>query len=448
MKLRYPHLKKREFYMDRLLAFRDTDLVKIVTGIRRCGKSSLLNMASDILRSDGIDNEQIIEMNFESMEFYDFDSMKMYQYIKDRTIPGRRMYLFLDEVQRIPEWQNAVNSLRVDIDCDIYITGSNAFLLSSELSTYLSGRYVQIHMFPLSFSEFLTFHDYSLKSTLSPSGEQKLMIYKSGESYDPKELYTAYVRFGGMPAITDIGLDQEKVNILLDGIYSAVVVRDILERSQRKISGQRVITDAVLLRKIIMFLADNIGNNTSANSIGNTLVNEGLLKLSGRKSKPAPHTVQAYIEALKDAYIFYECKRFDIKGKEYLRTLGKYYIVDMGLRNYLLGYRDTDIGHILENVIYLELLRRGYGVAIGKIGAKEVDIIATKTNEKKYIQVTESMNDPATRNRELAPLKAIRDNYEKIVIAMNCDFPQTVEGIKIVRAMDFLLEPLVKSDNG
>ena len=323
----------------------------------------------------------------------DMDARGFYEYVKARICPNKRTYLFFDEVQKVHGWENAVNSFRVDFDCDIYITGSNAYLLSSELSTYLSGRYVEIKVLPLSFREFLDFHGYILTERKSPA---------------------------------------------LDGVYSAAVINDILEREKRK--GQRNITDPVLSKKIILFLADNVGNNTSATSIGNTLVNEGLLENGTRKTKPAVQTIQAYIEALTEAYIFYEIKRFDIKGKEYLRTLGKYYIVDIGLRNYLLGYRDGDSGHILENIIYFELLRRGYDVAIGKIDNQEVDFIATKADEKKYVQVTESMNAPETRERELAPLRKIRDSYEKIVIALESNLTQTQHGIKIIRALDFLLE--------
>ena len=323
----------------------------------------------------------------------DMDARGFYEYVKARICPNKRTYLFFDEVQKVHGWENAVNSFRVDFDCDIYITGSNAYLLSSELSTYLSGRYVEIKVLPLSFREFLDFHGYILTERKSPA---------------------------------------------LDGVYSAAVINDILEREKRK--GQRNITDPVLSKKIILFLADNVGNNTSATSIGNTLVNEGLLENGTRKTKPAVQTIQAYIEALTEAYIFYEIKRFHIKGKEYLRTLGKYYIVDIGLRNYLLGYRDGDSGHILENIIYFELLRRGYDVAIGKIDNQEVDFIATKADEKKYVQVTESMNAPETRERELAPLRKIRDSYEKIVIALESNLTQTQDGIKIIRALDFLLE--------
>ena len=432
-------LRKRDLYLNRIIAFQDTEMIKIMTGIRRCGKSSLMKLMAEHLRDTGVTDDQIIEMNFESMSIPDMDARGFYEYVKARICPDKRTYLFFDEVQKVRGWENAVNSFRVDFDCDIYITGSNAYLLSSELSTYLSGRYVEIKVLPLSFKEFLDFHGYTLTERKSPAGGvRKRITDEEGEIYDVKELFDAYARFGGMPMLADVGLEIDRVTAALDGVYSAAVINDILEREKRK--GQRNIADPVLLRKIILFLADNIGNNTSATSIGNTLVNEGLLENGTRKTKPAVQTIQAYIEALTEAYIFYEIKRFDIKGKEYLRTLGKYYIVDIGLRNYLLGYRDGDSGHILENIIYFELLRRGYDVAIGKIDNQEVDFIATKADEKKYIQVTESMNAPETRERELAPLRKIRDSYEKAVIALESDLTQTQDGIKIIRALDFLLE--------
>lgn len=433
------NLKKRELYLRQMKAFQDTEMIKVITGIRRCGKSSLMKLMADELRSSGKEDKQIIEINFESIRFSEMTVKEFYDYIAERVLPDKRMYLFFDEVQRIDGWENAVNSFRVDFDCDIYITGSNAHLLSSELSTYLSGRYVEIKVLPLSFQEFLVFYGYQVTERKTLTGQMKKRITDAeGEVYDAKELYEAYAKFGGMPMLADVGLEQDKVTAALDGVYSAVVVRDILEREKRK--GQRTITDSLLLRKLMMFLADNIGNTVSATSIGNTLVSEGLLEAGKRKVRPATHTIQAYIEALKESFIFYEIKRFDIKGREYLKTLGKYYIVDIGLRHYLLGYRDGDTGHILENIIYFELLRRGYDVAIGKLDNKEVDFIATKTDEKKYIQVTESMTAPETRERELAPLEKISDNYEKIVIAMDPGLLQDQGGIKIVSAIDFLLE--------
>lgn len=432
-------LRKRDLYLNRIIAFQDTEMIKVMTGIRRCGKSSLMKLMAEHLRDNGVTDEQIIEMNFESMSIPDMDARGFYEYVKGRICQDKRTYLFFDEVQKVHGWENAVNSFRIDFDCDIYITGSNAYLLSSELSTYLSGRYIEIKVLPLSFREFLDFHGYILTERTSPAGGSKKRITDAeGEIYEVKELFDAYVRFGGMPMLADVGLEIDRVTAALDGVYSTAVINDILEREKRK--GQRNITDPVLLRKLIMFLADNIGNNTSATSIGNILVNEGLLGNEIRKTKPAVQTIQAYIEALTEAYIFYEIKRFDIKGKGYLRTLGKYYIVDIGLRNYLLGYRDGDSGHILENIIYFELIRRGYDIAIGKIDNQEVDFIVAKADEKKYIQVTESMNAPETRERELGPLRKIRDSYEKIVIALECDFTQTQDGIKIIRALDFLLE--------
>ena len=432
-------LKNRDLYLNRLISFQDTEIIKVITGIRRCGKSSLLKLMAEHLRKSGVKDEQIIELNFESMTFYAMDNKQLYSYVKEKVLQNERMYLFLDEVQMIPAWQTAVNSFRIDFDCDIYVTGSNAFLLSSELSTYISGRYVEIKMLPLSFREFIDFNDFILQSYTSITGEtRKRVIDEKNEMYELNELFDAYLKYGGMPSVIDVGLQQDKVTAMLDGLYSAVVIRDILERGRRK--EQRAITDPILLRKLIMFLADNIGNNISATSIGNILVNEGLLEEGYRKVRPATQTIQAYIEALIESYIFYEIKRFDIKGKEFLRTLGKYYIVDIGLRNYLLGFREGDRGHILENIIYFELLRRGYNVAIGKLGNKEIDFVATSTYEKKYIQVTDSMDSLEIRKRELTPLLSIRDNYEKIVLVLNYDLAQTIEGIKIIKISDFLLE--------
>ncbi|HJB29165.1 MAG TPA: ATP-binding protein [Candidatus Blautia faecavium] len=432
-------LKNRNRYLKKLIGFQDTEPVKVITGIRRCGKSSLLKLMIRHLRKTGIQAEQIVEMNFESHDFRNMTSDELYHYVKERAVPGRRMYLFFDELQRIDAWEDAVNSFRVDLDCDIYITGSNAYLLSSEYSTYLSGRYVEIKMLPLSFREFLDFHNFEVRETSSAlGGTHRQAFDKNGERYDLREVFDAYMRFGGMPGIADIGLDQEKAMSLLDGIYSTVVVRDILEREKRR--GQRQITDSALLRKIVLFLADNIGSSVSVSSIGNTLMNEGLLEDGKRKGTPSTHTVQAYVGALLESYFFYEIKRFDIKGKEYLRTLGKYYIVDIGLRNYLLGFRNRDGGHAIENMVYFELFRRGYDVAIGKIDNQEVDFIATTADDKLYIQVTESMQSEDVRKRELAPLQKIRDNYEKIVLSLEPGLDASYDGIKSLNLIDWLLD--------
>lgn len=431
-------LKSRDHYLNKLIAFCDTEPVKVVTGIRRCGKSSLLKLMVQHLKGTGVADNQIIEINFESHEFKKMNADDFYDYVKARILPEKRMYLFFDELQRIGHWEDTVNSFRVDFNCDIYITGSNAYLLSSEYSTYLSGRCVEIKMLPLSFREFIDFHGFEVKEVKSAlGGTKKVVFHKSGDRYELREIFDAYMRFGGMPGIADVGLDQEKAMVLLDGIYSTVVVRDILEREKRR--GQKQITDPVLLRKIILFLADNIGSTVSVSSIGNTLINEGLLKDGKRKGIPSTHTVQAYISALMESYFFYDIKRFDIKGKEYLRTLGKFYIVDMGLRNYLLGFRNRDSGHAIENVVYFELLRRGYDVAIGKVDQAEVDFIATKTDEKLYVQVTESMVSEEVRRRELAPLQKIRDNYEKIVLSMDTGLDSSYDGIKSLNLIQWLL---------
>lgn len=431
------NLKRRDIYLNQLIAFQDKEPIKVVTGIRRCGKSKLLQLMVEHLLGEGIDKNQIIEMNFESMEFSLMNYKEVYDYVKERIIEKKRMYLFFDEIQRVDGWENAINALRVEFDTDIYVTGSNAYLLSSEYSTYLAGRCVEIKMLPLSFNEFLYFHDFNIKEVNNAFGGLKLEIVdKNNVHYSLEEAFDAYLRFGGMPGIRDVGLDQEKAFMLLEGIYNTVVTRDILEREKRR--GQKSVTDTLLLKKIIMFLSDNIGSNVSFSSIGNTLVSAGMLEDRNKKGNPSSHTIESYINAIVETYMFYEIKRFDIKGKEYLKTLGKYYISDIGIRNYLLGLRDRDRGHTLENIVYFELLRRGYDVAIGKIGNKEIDFIANKTNEKIYIQVTESMKDETTRNRELAPLYIIKDNYEKIVLSLD-ETEEIIDGIKILNVMKWLL---------
>ena len=438
MSKRNENLKNRSLYLNRLIGFQDTELVKVITGIRRCGKSSLMKLMIQHLKENGIQENQFVVMNFESIQYRGMSSKDVYNYVAERVIPYKKMYIFLNEIQRIPEGQDAVNSFRVDFDTDIYLTGSNAYLLSSEISTYLAGRFVEIKMLPLSFREFLDFNDYSVTEYNSPAGILKRRVTdKAGQIYEMDDLLEAYLMFGGMPGLSEVGLEQDKVFAVLEGIYSTIVVRDILEREYRR--GQKRITDADLLKKIIMFLADNIGNNVSLTSITNTLMNERLIEDSPKKGKPAVQTIQAYVSALLESYVFYEIRRFDIKGKEYLRTLGKYYISDLGLKNYLLGYRGADTGHAIENLVYFELKRRGYDVAVGKTGNREIDFIATKTREKKYIQVTERMEEESTKERELSPLRSIRDNHEKIVIQRYGPSGETEDGIKIINLCDYLL---------
>ena len=432
-------LYPRNLYLKKLIAFKDTEQVKVITGIRRSGKSSLLKLMIAYLKKEGIADNQIITMNLESFRFRKMNADTFYQYIQEQIVPNKKMYLFFDELQRIDGWEDTVNSFRVDFDCDIYITGSNAYLLSSEYSTYLSGRCVEIKILPLSFNEFIEFHGFVTTQASSPlTGKKLFLLSKNNVQYDVKEVFEAYMRFGGMPGIVDIGLEQEKALILLDGIYSTVIMRDILEREKRKF--QRQITDPILLRKITLFLADNIGNSVSLSTIGNTLANEGLLAANERKTTPSTHTVTTYVQALLEAYFFYEIKRFDVKGKEYLRTLGKYYIVDIGLRNLLLGFRNRDSGHALENIVFFELLRRGYDVAIGKIGDAEIDFIASNSETKIYIQVTESMASEEVRRRELAPLIKIKDNYPKIVLSLEQGLDASYEGIESVNIINWLME--------
>ncbi len=429
-------LKNRDAYLGKLITLQDTDPVKVVTGIRRCGKSSLLELMMRHLRQSGIGDEQILHMNFESHDFMSLDCEAFYKYVKDHAAKGRRTYLFFDELQHVEGWERAVNAFRVDLDCDIYITGSNSRMLSSEYATALSGRCVEVKMLPLSFSEFLSFHGFEVQEENSLGVTRKTAVGPDGLRHDLRELFDAYLRFGGMPGIVELGFDLTLAMDVLDGICSSVVLKDIVERENLR--GQRQVSDPILLRKIVAFLADNTGSSVSASSIGNTLSDEGLL--SSSKGIPGAHTTLSYLSALKDACLFYEIKRYDIKGKEFLRTLSKYYIADIGLRNCILGFRNRDTGHVLENIVFFELLRRGYDVAVGKIGDQEIDFIATSAQERLYVQVTETMESEEVRRRELAPLQRIRDNYEKIILSPNPGLESSYEGIKSLNLIDWLLE--------
>lgn len=432
------NLKNRDTYLNKLIAFQDKEVIKVVTGIRRSGKSKLLQLMINHLLEEGKDKKQIIEMHFEKMDFSLMSYKDVYNYVKERIIPNKIMYLFFDEIQRITGWENAINALRVEFNTDIYVTGSNAYLLSSEYSTYLAGRCVEIKMYPLSFNEFLYFHDFKVKEINSAfGGIKREVIDINGVSYSLKEAFEAYLRFGGMPGIIDVGLEQEKAFMLLEGIYSTIITRDILEREKRK--DEKTVSDALLLKKIILFLADNIGSNVSSSTIGNTLSSVGLLNEKRNKKAPSSHTVDSYINAIVETFMFYEIKRFDLKSKEYLKTLGKYYIADIGIRNYLLGLRDRDRGHILENIVYFELLRRGYDVAIGKIDNKEIAFIANSLKEKIYFQVTESLSNEDTRKRELDSLKKIKDNYEKIILSLD-ETEDVFDGIKVINLISWLLK--------
>lgn len=396
----------RKLYMDKLFAYKDTEFIKVITGIRRCGKSSLLKLfGKKILEENRKAN--VIYMNFESFEFDDIVNYKnMYNKIKEE-IKGKQInYILLDEVQRVEEWEKCVNALTVDFNCDIYITGSNAYLLSSELSTYLSGRYIEIKMLPLSFKEFLDFAKFDEKVTI-------------------EEKFDEYIKYGGMPGVITLKNDSNLYENAIKGIYNTVFMKDVIEKNK--------LADATLLEKILKFLMSNIGSLISSKKIADYLTSQG--------TKITHNTVINYLTMLENAYIIYKVPRFDIKGKEVLKTLEKYYIVDTGIRNIILGFKSSDVGHIIENIVYFELLRRGYDITVGKKDSLEIDFVATTPDDKKYFQVTLSMLDENVRKRELKSLQSINDNYEKTVITLDKIYSNTSEeGIKIKYLIDFLLE--------
>lgn len=405
-------LINRPEYLAQLIQNRDVDLVKIVTGIRRCGKSSLLDLFHQHLLESGVPETNIIHMNLESLRYRNLtDYLAFYDHVSAHIPSSGKTYLIFDELQAVDHWEKAIESFRLDFDVDIYITGSNAYLLSTEFSTLLSGRYVEIRMLPLSFKEFLTFYEFEPSVTM-------------------EERFQKYLQFGGMPILREYQFNEARSNQALEGIYSTVVLRDILQRN----SG----SDQAMLQKIMLFLCSNIGSITSPNSIGNVLSNEGDIK-GGKGKNIAGKTVDKYISMLCNSFVFYSVGRYDVKGKQLLKTLGKNYIIDMGFRNMLLGYRDADRGHIIENIVFLELLRRDYRVYIGKVGETEVDFVAERPNDKLYIQATESMLSPETRERELRPLRLIPDNYEKIVLSMDRNFITSYDGIKALNIIDWLL---------
>ena len=401
-------LINRPQYLNQLIQNKDVDLVKIVTGIRRSGKSSLLDLFHQYLLQNGIPDSNIIHMNRESLRYRDLTNyLSFYDYISKKIVGDGKTYLIFDELQAVEHWEKAIESFRLDFDVDIYITGSNAYLLSTEFSTLLSGRYVEIRMLPLSFKE-----------------------YEFAPNITVDEKFQRYLQFGGMPILREYKFNEARSNQALEGIYSTVVLRDILQRNNG--------ADQSMLQKIMLFLCSNIGSITSPNSIGNVLSNEGDIQ-AGKSKNIAGKTVDKYIAMLRNAFVFFSVGRYDVKGKQLLKTLGKNYIIDMGFRNMLLGYRDADRGHIIENIVFLELLRRDYRVYIGKVGETEVDFVAEKPSDKLYIQVTESMQAPETRERELRPLRMIPDNYEKIVLSMDRNFINCYDGIKSLNLIDWLL---------
>mgnify|MGYP000401638610 FL=1 len=402
---------QRKEYLEKLIEWKDDDVIKVVTGIRRCGKSTLLMQYQDYLKSIGIEENQIIAVNFEELEYEELcDYKKLYAYIKDRLVADKITYIFLDEIQKVPSFEKVVDSLYVKPNIDIYITGSNAYMLSGDLATLLTGRYVEISMLPLSFSEYMQL-----------------------SNKDKESAFADYIKYGGLPFVATMDRTDDKVDTYLEGIYNTVIVKDIEDRQKRQESNsdKRKINDIPLLKTIAKYLSSVIGSPVSLRGITNYLVS------SGRKI--SANTVSNYVDALIESFIFYPAERFDIVGKQLLKANKKYYMVDLGIRNHILPRKYYDLGFSVENIVFFELLRRGCKVTIGKYQENEVDFVAEKRGEFTYIQVTADMVSESTFDREMKPLYAIQDNYEKIVLTLDKLTVGNYDGIKVVNVIDWLL---------
>lgn len=403
---------KRKEYLNKLIEWKDEQVIKVVTGIRRCGKSTLLLQYQDYLRENGVTDEQIISLNFEELENEDLlDYKVLYSYIKERLCKDKMTYIFLDEIQNVSSFEKAIDSLYVKDNTDVYITGSNSYLLSGELATLLTGRYVEISMLPLSFAE-----------------------YKELSNESEENAFSEYMRYGGMPYVASMSKTEEKVNTYIEGIYNTVVVKDIEDRQKRRETDpdKRKINDIALLKTIAKYLSSVVGSPVSVKSVTDFLTSNG--------RRVSPNTVDDYMDALAESYIFYPAERFDIVGKEILKSNKKWYIVDLGIRNHILPRKNYDLGFSIENIVYFELLRRGYKVNIGKYANSEVDFVTQKNGVLTYYQVTADMTNQSTFEREMTPLKNIRDNYEKIVLTLDKFSVGNYEGIKVVNLIDWLLE--------
>lgn len=394
----------RDEYLNFLLRFKNQQLIKVISGIRRCGKSTLLELFREYLLNNGVDKEQIIFINFEDLEYEELqDYHKLYNYVKSKMIPDKMNYVFLDEIQHVKNFEKAVDSLFIKKNADIYITGSNAYFMSGELATLLSGRYVELKMLPLSFSEFCT---------------------GTPDSISVSEKYRLYIENSSFPYVLRYENDYRDVREYLLSLYNTILIKDIVERYK--------ISDIMLLESVVRFVFDNIGNQLSVSKIANTIKSDG--------RNISTKTVDKYLQALVDSMMIYQANRYNIKGKQYLKTLEKYYVVDIGLRYALLGKRGYDVGHILENVIYLELIRRGYDVYIGQVGELEVDFVAMNDNGSEYFQVSASVRDEKTLERELKSLQKINDNYPKYILTLDDDPVCDYDGIKKINALDWLLK--------
>lgn len=392
----------RDNYLNKLIRFKDKELIKVITGIRRCGKSTLFDIYINYLLKNNIKKEQIIRLNLEDPIYYELDNyLKLYNYIKERLKPNEMNYVFIDEVQNIPSFQKAIDGLYIQKNVDIYITGSNAFLLSGELATLLSGRYVEIKMLPFSFKEF--------KSALPDETNEWL--------------YKKYISTGSFPYT--LKLDSiDDIDMYIKGIYDSIILKDVMARKN--------FPDKLMLQSVVNFMFDNIGNLLSTNKIADTMTSFG--------RKTSVHTIESYLSALTESFILYKSTRYDIKGKQYLKTGDKYYVSDLGLRYFILGRKKQDQGRILENVVYLELLRRGYDVYVGKFDNYEVDFVAINSKGIEYFQISETVRDKKTLERELKSLDIINDHYPKYLLTMDVDPETSYNGIRKINVLEWLLE--------
>ena len=397
-------LIKREEYLQQLINWRDKKVIKVITGVRRCGKSTLMDLYKSYLRQQGVADEQIISINFEDYDYIDLlEPRNFYAYVKERILfDGRMTYFFFDEIQNVKDFERVVDSLYIKPNVDIYITGSNAYMLSSELATLLSGRYIEIKMLPLSFKEY---------------------VEASGDEHELPRKYRNYIETSSFPYVLDMKQDARVIREYLNGIYNTIVVKDITQRNK--------FPDTMMLESVLRFAYDNIGNILSTKKIADTMTSDG--------RKIDTKTVEKYLNALMESYMLYQCKRYNIKGRQYLKTLDKYYAVDMGMRKVLLGSKAMDAGHILGNIVYLELLRRGYDVYIGKVDDLEVDFVAMDDKGMTYYQVSATVRDEKTLKRELASLQSINDHYPKILLTLDDDPEMEYAGIRKINALDWLL---------
>ncbi len=394
---------ERDQYLNKLIALKDKHLIKIITGVRRCGKSTLMEIFKNYLLKNGIDNKNIISINFEDYDFFDLrEPSKLYAYIKERIDETKKTYIFLDEIQHVEDFPRIIDSFYIKKNIDIYITGSNAYMLSSELATLISGRYIEISMLPLSFKEY---------------------VLTTGDKKELSRKYIDYIQNSSFPYTLELREYPKEIKSYLDSIYNTIVVKDIASRKK--------IVDIAMLESVTRFMFDNIGNILSTKKIADTMTSAG--------RKIDVKTVEKFITGLTESFILYRADRYNIKGKQLLRTLEKYYAVDIGIRYMLLGTRSTDIGHILENVIYLELLRRGYEVFIGKIGETEIDFVAMNEKKITYFQVAATVRDEKTLARELRPLQSINDHYPKFILTLDEDPEADYDGIRRINALDWLM---------